>query len=497
MHRRVSPRATNAAARTLVIALTTVVLATPALAQDAALRERLQRLLDGEERPLVSPIAPGETTAERMYVDLGFTLREVFFNVNNPDSTSMRLWQTQADLYGYVSYAGAHQAYLRLNLDYRTYSPGDVLSDTQGQGQLAEPILAAAWYRFDWAAAQRIAGHAPGSNNARLTLGRQRVSIGAGLVLDDDLDAAVAELTLGSLEASLVGGVTPKHSTIDFDGSRPDFDTSTHRQFLAAQLRWQDNPALQPYFFVLAQLDDNDTKRAILNVGGVAVPTEFGYDSNYLGLGATGSFDESWVWALEGVYEWGTSTSNPFDYTTGDLMPPTRDHINAWAGVGSLTYLFNDEHDSKLHAWVMAGSGDTDRRSGNQTLGGNARNTTDQAFNAFGYVPTGYALAPGLANLLITRIGGSTRLGEAIGPSLRVGADAFLYAKLDADAGATIDTVRGQSFVGGAMDIFAKWHIAPDIELDLRYGMFVPGDAIPDQNDDVHHLVYLGVSYAF
>lgn len=469
----------------------------PAMAQDAGLRERMARLLGGEARPLVSPTAPGETFAERLYVDLGFSIREAFLNVNNPDSTSMRLWQTQADVYGYLSYAGAHEAHVRVNLDYRTYSDGDALSDTQGQGQLAEPILLAAWYRFDWAAAQRLAGRSPGDDNVRLTFGRQRVTVGAGLVLDDELDAVRGEFAMGSIEATVMGGVSPKRSTIDFDGSRPDFDTSTSRQFVGAQVRWRGGAALQPYVFALAQLDDNDTKQAVLDVGGVGVPTRFGYDSNYFGIGATGSIEESWVWALEGVYEWGTSTSNPFDYGTGALETPTRDDISAWAGVGSLTYLFNDERDSKLHAWIMAGSGDADRRSGNQTLGGNARNTTDEAFNAFGYVSTGFALAPDLANLFVLRVGGSTRLGDATVRPLRLGVDGYLYVKIDDEAGATVDTVRGEGFVGGAVDVFARWRLGPAIDLDVRYGVFVPGDAIPDEHDDLHHLIYVGVSYAF
>ena len=225
------------------------------------------------------------------------------------------------------------------------------------------------------------------------------------------------------------------------------------------------------------------------------MPTDFRYDSTYLSLGASGALDERWVWSVEGVYEWGRSRSNPFDYATGAIEPQTTDDIRAWAAIASVNYLFNDERSSKVHLWLMAGSGDEDRRSGNQTLGGNALDTTDRAFNAFGYLPTGYVLAPDLANLFVARLGASTRLGDD--NAWRVGTDAYLYTKLDEEGGATVETLRGERFVGGAIDVFATWRFAPRATLDVRYGLFVPGEAIPDEHDDLHHLIYVGVGYAF
>ncbi len=483
--------------RACVTALIVCALCSTAFGQDAAMRERLARLVGDDATPLVSPDAPGETFAERMYVDLGLSLREAYFNVNNADGTSSRLWQTQGEVYGHVSYAGAHQGYVRLNFDYRDYGEGDVFSDAQGQGQLAEPILAALWYRFDLAAARRLAGETSGEGNFRLTIGRQRALLGSGLVFDDDLDGVTADITSGKMGAMIFAGLTPKRSTVDFDGSRPDFDISTRRIFFGAQVRFEKNAAFQPYVFAMAQIDDNDRREAILDVGGTAVPTRFRYDSNYFGAGASGAIDESWVWSIEGMYEWGRSASNPFDFGTGALARQTINDISAWAGAASLTYLFNDVHNSKAHLWVMAGSGDADRRSGNQTLGGNARNTKDSAFNAFGYVPTGYVLAPDLANLLVVRAGGSTHIGSTLESRLRVGVDGYLYTKINARGGATIETERGERFVGGAVDLFARWQFAPDLSLDVRYGVFLAGDAIPKEHNDIHHLIYVGVTYAF
>jgi hypothetical protein len=42
-----------------------------------------------------------------------------------------------------------------------------------------------------------------------------------------------------------------------------------------------------------------------------------------------------------------------------------------------------------------------------------------------------------------------------------------------------------------------SWRILSDLSLDLRYGVFLPGDAMPDTEDDVRQFIYTGVTYAF
>ena len=66
---------------------------------------------------------------------------------------------------------------------------------------------------------------------------------------------------------------------------------------------------------------------------------------------------------------------------------------------------------------------------------------------------------------------------------------------MDGDAALSVTTTPGDSFVGVEVDITLDWKITSDAAVDLRYGIFVPGDAVPD--DDPMNFFYLGFSYGF
>ena len=71
----------------------------------------------------------------------------------------------------------------------------------------------------------------------------------------------------------------------------------------------------------------------------------------------------------------------------------------------------------------------------------------------------------------------------------------LLFFKIDSEAALNIPSKDG-TFLGGEINVFADWRIASDVSMNLRYGVFFPGEAgcCPD---DPRHFVYVGFNYAF
>ena len=61
----------------------------------------------------------------------------------------------------------------------------------------------------------------------------------------------------------------------------------------------------------------------------------------------------------------------------------------------------------------------------------------------------------------------------------------------------------GSLHIGGVRTALFNWlysknnNIMTDVNLNFRYGVFLPGDAMPSGLDDARHFVYGGISYSF
>lgn len=455
--------------------------------------ETIDRLLTDRGGIVGGPVdfvggAPGEQGA----LEIGLSLRQSFLNANNAGGRTSQVWQTRGQVSARWVVSPAHEVAGVLSLDYREARKGDTTTANQPDGEFDDTFVPVLRYRFD---AQRA-----GLSDTPMSvwIGRDRVRWHSGAVLDNDLIGAVLQgETAQGLGFAVVGGITAKDSTIDFDGSRPDFDDETERVIVGALLRSDANRRVVVEGSIVGALDVGDNDAAVLVAGGQLLPTEFEYDAVYGTLGVRGRIGERWQWNAEGIYQWGRSTSNPFDYDTGSVIEPTRERISAWAMLGDVRYAMQDDAGSELHARIIAGSGDRDRVASNQTLGGNASGTTDRAFNALGFVETGLALSPDVSNMLIVSAGGSTGSAVVLGRQRwRVSADAFLYNKIESSAGVSFPTEEGSRFVGAGLDLGVRYDILSDVRLDVRYGLFLPGEAMPS-DADVRHLIYVGLSYAF
>jgi hypothetical protein len=294
-------------------------------------------------------------------------------------------------------------------------------------------------------------------------------------------------------DLTLLAGITPTRTT-DFDASRPSFEHNTRRGFYGAMLSRQIE-GHRPYIYGLAQRDYNDHDELITG----PVTTDYEYNSNYFGIGASGPITDRLLYGVEAVYETGDTLSNSFVVGGPFLspIPQARDDIEAWAADVRLDYLFPDEHHSRLSAEMIIASGDDDRLDTSNTFGGNSPNTKDNAFNAFGLLNTGLAFAPAVSNLLAFRVGGSTFPILDHGPMRRVqiGTDIFIYNKLDKDAPIDEQTA-GETYLGWEPDFYLNWQITSDLTFVARYGIFFPSDEA-FRDDEARQYIYGGVTYAF
>ena len=145
---------------------------------------------------------------------------------------------------------------------------------------------------------------------------------------------------------------------------------------------------------------------------------------------------------------------------------------------------------------TLLATGDNDRITATDTVGGNRVGTTDTGFNSLGFANTGLAFAPALTNLAAVRLGARSSPfpeGDAF-DRLRLGADAFVFFKMDSNAPIDEPT-SDDAWLGFEIDFFATWRITSDLSIGARYGLFVPGSAI--ENDDLRHFVLFNVTLAF
>lgn len=464
-----------------------------AQSQDVQRLQRLEQQMRDRDVENRMNARLGQKISERAIIDVGVIGRAGLFVIDDSFSESHTLRQYEASVFLRADFDGAHRFFGRLRFQYDDWNSGDSFD---GDGDdFNDPVVDRAFYEFDYRGLIEAQGSSSPDFNLNLRAGRQYIQWNSGLTLSAPLDAGQLTLEFGEFTFTAIGGRTSTRDLIDFDGSRPSFDSRTARWFYGGQLDWRVNANHTPFIYLLAQEDDNDD--GTVDIGGF-FPTAFDYNSRYLGIGSKGALSPSWSYSVEGVYQFGDTLSNSF-IDGGVPVQQTRDDISAFAAIASLTYLFRDDRDTRLDFDIIAGSGDDDRLDASNTFGGNAPNTKDNAFNSLGFVNTGLALAPTVSNLLTLHAGISssllvnrtTRRGD-----LRAGADLFIFNKLDKDAPISVAT-DDSHYVGFEVDFFVDWRIFSDLFATVRYGAFFPGAAIPGDQDKRRDFVYIGVTYAF
>jgi len=314
--------------------------------------------------------------------------------------------------------------------------------------------------------------------------------VGTGLVLSQYVDGLNIDGEFGNLGFRALAGFTVP-DTVDFDTSRRHFQHETRRGYFGgmASLRLEKH---RPYAYGIAQRDFNDEDPLVTG----PISTRFGYDSYYFGIGSTGSISDRVVYGVEAVYEGGEGLSNSFSNQTFTPVPQTEEAIHAWAAQLTLDYVPADRYRSKFGAGVILASGDEDRVRTSDTFGGNRSGTDDNAFNANGLLSVGLAFAPQISNLIVVRGSASAYPFPAVSAlrEFQCGVDLLAFGKMLGNAPIDEPT-RSDVYLGIEPDLFVNWNVLEDVILTLRYGVFFPGEAIPDR--DPRQFFYAAVTYSF
>ena len=342
--------------------------------------------------------------------------------------------QTEVGFYSDLIFDNTNEIFFRGHLFHRDFNPGDRFN-SDGEG--VDGRIDRAFYRFDLAKFQQAYKGVDPKYDLSVKLGRDLVLWGNGLTLSTSMDGAVIDMSYDPFTLELIAGVTPL-DTVDFDTARPRFDSRTERGLYGAigSMRVGTH---RPYAYILEQRDyNNDELTAEDTIGGQpAIPTRFHYDSHYLALGSTGALTDRLSYGVEGVYEGGHTLSSPFTLdANGNAVTndQTSDHIEAFAVDGRLDYVLPDDHATRLSGEILYASGDSDRvASSSTTYGGNAPNTKDRSFNAFGLTDIGTAFSPQVSNLLMFRIGATTFPFTQVRGlrKMQLGTDLYFFAKAD------------------------------------------------------------------
>jgi hypothetical protein len=241
------------------------------------------------------------------------------------------------------------------------------------------------------------------------------------------------------------------------------------------------------YGSILWSVDYNNDTDPRLPIG----PVEFDYNPIYIGLGVNASLSNDWLLETEVVFEGGKGKSDPLRSIQTD------ETIRALAARGELTYLFRDGGQSRAQLEMLFATGDRDRLTPSDTVGGNLAGTDDNGFNSLGFANTGLAFGTSFSNLMALRLGASTfpLRDRREFAQLQVGADVFVFGKMDEEA--PIDELtRSRTFLGVETDFYMNYRVTSDLGINVRYGAFFPGSAI-DGERDTRHFILVGVTLAF
>ncbi|MDD5438977.1 MAG: alginate export family protein [Candidatus Omnitrophica bacterium] len=351
-----------------------------------------------------------------------------------------------------ASYKNVHYVYVRMKeLFSQTYA-----TDKEWKNKQESPIVEYAYAVIDL-------------NPLWIQAGRHYLSIGRGLAYSDVNDGMQAFLTLGDWRLKgLAARTLPRQHNIDL--SVPESSDGSRRFFYACEGAYRGIPDHNFYSFFVIQKDKSGRNTQ----DGQA---EYDYNSQYLGLGGHGDIIPNLHYLAEVIRETGTSRVFP---------SAEKADIDALAGIFELAYDADVYSHPRLSCRYAFGSGDKDRISVTDTVDGNTSGT-DRNFLYFGYIDTGYALAPRLSNLHFLKGLLSCAPLEQWRPfrNVTVTTSWYWYFKDRAGGGITdTEATESEGYIGHEMDFEVAWQIVSDLSCTVQYGHFFTGDAFPETARD-------------
>ncbi len=269
----------------------------------------------------------------------------------------------------------------------------------------------------------------------------------------------------------------------NIDTSIPGYEKNSDRIFFGTELAYKFGTDQQIYSYLLIQRDNSNEQPEDLS-------RDYSYNSEYAGLGAKGKMFNDLNYRAELIYETGTSCI----FSTNE-----KSDISAWAGDFELLYNWQVKTHPSFYAEYAFASGDKDRVSVTDTQNGNLSGK-DNNFLYFGYIDTGYALAPLLSNLHFFKVGLSFNPLENISLFKRseFSLDYLRFYK-DKKSGGIYDLDSTQSYyeIGDEIDVTFNWQIFSDLNVTLQYGHFMPGKAYAEPANDSEDYFSLSTHIVF
>lgn len=450
-----------------------LVLASPQQEEQQRRQQELEKLRDLESREFF-----GEPY-EGWYVDYGAWFRPAWFAYR--DGAGHDISRLDFDLRVWADVRnGPHQVYGRASAVYWAYADDDGPEgdDHEREGPRGDVVF----YQISL-------GDALGSPERAWDLharaGRQYVRLGTGLVYNGIGDGLTLRGNAGPFDFELLGLRSQPHED-DIDQSRPTADDQ-ERYFAGGRVVFTGLGEHKPYAAVLIERDRMEEDPEFTS-------QDFEFDAEYYGAGLRGQVFPGLTYEVEAWIQRGER----FAHLTID----DREEVRAHAFLGTADYVLAGPHRLRLGASYMVGSGDNNRFRITNSFLGNLAGTEDRAFLGFGFIPTGYALAPILSNLRIVRAGFGVRpLAEVewqeLGfDALEIGVDLYHYRKDKRDGGIS-DPFAGftSAEIGRALDVYLAWAVLSDLSLTARYGVFDPGDAYVSDQKRPYYSVSIVLSF--
>jgi len=439
--------------------------------QEVTERERLEEELRREE------LEPTALPEQRMLYEYGGWLRTSYSWFDHvPDE--MVLDHYDLRLWGSLNIDQTLFCYVRIRTGYVNYWEDRM----RGRGSdVTGPNLDMGFVSLDLDQALKKYADEEIPWDVRAQFGRQFFDLGRGLVMRDVQDGGQFQVRTKNWKVKALGSRSIR-SRDNVDRSVPGF-TDSYRVFAGTQWTYTGFDRHDPYVYYLDQFDRSDERPE-------DPAQEYWYDSRYVGLGSTGELSRHCRYYAELSLERGES------YAQGATTQ--REDVKAHALDLGLDYFFPVHTSPRVGMEWAYGSGDNDRGSVTNTVPGNQPNTIDTNYLYFGFIESGYSLAPRLSNLQFIRVGGTFRPleGSEHFDRLQVGCNFFEYRK--DEAGAPISDFRADvahEEVGSELDFLVYWRIFHDLAFSTRYGVFYPGKAYTDRSS--REFLIASLTYSF
>ncbi|MBF0252746.1 MAG: alginate export family protein [Candidatus Omnitrophica bacterium] len=375
-----------------------------------------------------------------------------------------RLWFKAAlRTSGSEQFSNEHTFYMRFKDQHIYRRPDDTAGGADHDGPHLEYIYGTLDYDPVW-----------------IDIGRKYYSIGQGIAYSNVNDGFAVRYLPGNWGVKAMAVRTLPYED-NIDSSVPGYDKKSERYFFGIEPDYRGISGHRFYGYSLYQMDET-------NEDPEDVAQDYGYDSLYFGLGAEGELLEGLTYLTEVIYEMGKS------YTS---VSNERSDIEAWACDVEIRYEADIYSRPGISGQFACASGDPDRVDVTNTIDGNLTGK-DKNFMYFGYLPTGYALAPRFSNIMFYRAGIDLFPLEKwkFFRDLNVSAEFFRFYKAESQGGISDYEASANSCdIGYEIDLTIKWNILSDLQLLVEYGYFFPGEAYtsPDNDEDI----YLSVSLSF